>query len=594
MLNKLKALSIILLYFLSSVHGCIRPYYPEVFRSNVTTLWDIYNLPFELAEEQGVDGLLGYSVLKQVRVWHAVMSSVFSVMAYHDSKSLDFFSSDDGYINFLRRCQPIEEKDQIALDESELSSFAYTYLLGIKQYIPEWADIADAVAANITLDLNHCKGADPTTFGCGYDTDVGLSRGLFDAYVDVFEEDGWNADGQTGHAHNGMEYDSVTKAGFDHVSQCVIWTSMNNICENGEWDQDVCWKPSRIIVGGEIYKQEYQMPHVADQGRSFHLSDSIICNYKSNYPCYDLEKEAKATISRLKDLDDEKKVKVEYFENVFHWYHSLLKNALANTGKSNFETVKTIAVSTASLYEAILVNWNIKKEIGMIRPKSFINMKFAESTFKSYLGPNKGSGDILGKDWAPYVPDSPSAEFPSQIACLCSSFSSMMKSLSISDPNYGVTLPKHSSGIENNMPSSDINFTIKTWDEFETLCHESRLDSGNHFSRATSEAKAHCSGVSDHIFGNFDKITSGKNIWSSSSEPDGFRMLQPGNLLDGPLDLLFPPTVVPGASRCGQRLGASECGNTEANREDFFNGLSNYVVSLSISKRKTRRKLRGS
>lgn len=585
MMMILKYLLIFFSFFSSTVRSCIRPDEPTVFRANVTTVWEIYNEPFRLANEHGVDGMLGYNPLKQARVWNAIMSSVYSVIAYHHEKALDFFSSDHEYIHFLRRCQP-DPGYEYLLEESQVTAFAYTYLWGIQTYVPEWSAFATQIAQNISIDLDACKGADFTTFGCGYDTDVGMSRGFFDAYVGFFKNDGWNSDGKLKHTLNGLEYGGLKP--LDHISKCSSWTKLNNFCPLGKWDQDVCWKPATVLVGDQIYQQVYNMPHIANMAQSFHLKNSRICGIFVEYPCYDLEEEAMKTIKRLNQLDDEKKAKVEYFKNIFRVTHSLLEKSFGDeSGKSIFETVKGITAATVSLYESTIVSWLMKEEIGMIRPKSFINSYLADKTLQSYLGPmSQGSGSITGRDWVPYVPDAASPEYPSHIACLCSSLFDTMKSFKIKDPNLSVNIPKHSSTIESEKPSSDVQFTISTWDDFESMCHESRLDSGNHFSRSTSDAKAPCRDVGKKIYSNFQSLSEGTDIFPESNDNDGSSNNEESNMFFKVSTLLKSirnsgdDSVVSDVNRCGSRI-------SDVTNCDRINGFSNLVVSVTIRTKKT-------
>ena len=77
-------------------------------------------------------------------------------------------------------------------------------------------------------------------------------------------------------------------------------------------------------------------------------------------------------------------------------------------------------------------------------------------------------------------------------------------------PSLSITLAAGSSTIEANKPENDVLLTFDSWASILEICNDSRLNSGNHFSKAASEAEQLCGPVGPSVVDAFEEIVSGR------------------------------------------------------------------------------------
>jgi len=478
---------------------------------NATNQWTIYKAPIEMALEAGTKGILDYSVPKQVRAWLGVMAPAFSVMAYHTDSSLDFFGRND-FIN--RRCST----DETAILEAQaLESFAYAYLWSLQKFVPEWSDIVSEYAAQISVDLSLCS--DLNTNECSPTNPIGLARILFLEVENVFNNDGWNADGSMTKTYNALEFEDWRKMNDQPNPDALCtsdWKANNEACSFWTFDFDdrVCWTAQELQINEKIYKEKYAFLHVHDSGRSYFLGDEEICNLDADYPCYNsMGEQADEVIRRLRESNDNNRAKVEFFNNVWNWMNLFVMEKYDNSdGFSQWQIIQSITATTASMYESTLVALKNKLQHGMIRPKSLIRKIRKGTEISAWLGPNLGVGQIDGSEWVPYLKDDPYPESPTLKGCLCAAFTTSMESFTGS-PSIGftiqVTREEGSSEIEVGEPSSDQDFSFSTWDQILTQCGESMLNSGNHFEKSFDIAESLCTSSASKVLKTFEDMEGG-------------------------------------------------------------------------------------
>lgn len=445
-------------------------------------------------------GIFNYTAPKQMRTWLGVMSSSYTVMAWHQKSSLDFFSRESESDDY-RRCNPNTDAEKRLIERHAREAFAYTYLWSIQEFVPEWTQLTIDYAATLGLDLARCSTENE--FTCGLDTPYGLARFINKQTKIYMKYDGWNAGAFMSKEQYSWQYQEYRKSNqYETPAQkCTnSWKVASQQCALFDlgYFEDVCWTPQQFQFHGVIYDEKYLMQHVAQSGRSYFLGDENICASTTPYPCYDLAKEANNVISRTNSNGDDEKAEIEFFDNVFGWYSTVNNEYWKSSPLTQFEIITGLTAAIAAMYEATLVVWRNKLQYGVIRPRTYINI-------------NKPS---TMKGWKPYMMDNATPEFPSHISCMCSAYTRAMRKTANQigeiNPELSITLWAGSSNIEANEPTNNVLLTFESWGEMLGKCNGSRLNSGNHFSKSTSEAEQLCGPIGPSVVEAFQNMVAGK------------------------------------------------------------------------------------
>lgn len=502
----------------SRIFGCVT-IATEQYTVTAESQWEVYKGAISAGLDSN-DGIFSYTAPKQVRSWLGVMASAYTTMAWSQRAALDFFGRKTESDN-SRRCAANTPAEQETLDNHAKESFTYAYLWSIIIFVPEWKTAIETYATSIGADLTKCSSS--TENGCGIDNAIGLARKVVDDTVRAFRNDGWNADGTLTRTHNLVPFEDWRPSSFQpsFPELCVReWKIRNEFCSLSlEFGEDICWTEQLHQMENKdyFYREKYHIPHLADSARSYSLGNDYICDdIDIPNPCYDVKAEAGRVISRLASLDDNKKSKIEFFDNQFLWFNLFITQSFDNLfSPTQWGIIKNITAITATMYESTIVTWKVKQDYGIIRPKSYINKEFKGVTLESYRGQEmKTTGTILGEDWAPYLKDKPTAEYPSHIACLCSAFSHGMitlngENIKADGSPLSINRPAGSSIIESDKPDTDQIIHFTTWNSIEDMCHSSQLNSGNHFSKSVASATTLCSNVASSVLEKFNKLTTG-------------------------------------------------------------------------------------
>jgi len=505
------------IYFLlqsSMCLGCVQ-IATEQYNVTAANQWEVYKGAIH-AGLASTNGIFDYTAPKQIRSWLGVMAAAYTSMAWTQKSSLDFFAR-VGESSNNRRCGAVSSDQQNMLENHALEAFTYAYLWSIQYFVPEWSFAIDSYANSIGADLTRCSIST-----CDISSAVGFAKKIVEDVQDVFYVDGWNAEGST-QVYNPFPFEDWRPPFYqpNFGQQCLAqWKVQNELCNlRIEYGDKVCWREQLNQMPNKdyFYVEKYHLPHMADSGRSYFLGNDFICDEISvQYPCYDLEEEANKVLDRSAKLNDEKKAKVEYFDNSFLWFNDFLtENFDTDFASTQWEIIRDITSITAAMYESTLVIWKQKKDKGIVRPRDFINIEFSGLPVEAYRGPVlKDVGQINAEEWIPYLKDEPTPEYPSYKACLCSVLSSGMSSLAGANirgdgTEVSVTRAAGSSSIEIGKPDDEQNFRFTQWNEFEMMCFESRLNSGSHFAKSVTDAKTICSGLTSNVLGSFLELSTG-------------------------------------------------------------------------------------
>lgn len=483
-----------------STHGCLTPDADSILVLDaVTTQMTVYQGMLDYAQTtlNAPLGIFNYTAPKQVRAWLGVMSSSYTSMAWHQKDSLDFLSRSIISNNY-RRCDPNTAADQTLINNHAKDSFAYTYLWAIQEFVPEWTTIASDYATSLGLDLTKC--AVENEFGCGLDTPYGLARYINKQFRLYFKFDGWNQDGSMSVSQYSWQFQEHRSQYESPSDKCSLrWKPANALCEVFDigYLENVCWTPQEFQFFDVIYEEKYLMQHMASSGRSYFLGDEYICDTKTQYPCYDFSDEETAVKQRVSSNGDDEKAEIEFFDNVFGWFTEINDQYWQSSTLTQFEIITGITASIAAMYEATLLVWKDKLRHGVIRPRTIFNSGIMSQA----------------NQWKPYVMDNPTAEYPSHVSCMCTAYTRAMRKFANEvgaiNPAISITLAAGSSIIEENKPANDVTMTFDTWGDILELCNDSRLNSGNHFSKSASEAEQLCGPVGPTVVEMVNEIAAG-------------------------------------------------------------------------------------
>jgi hypothetical protein len=153
--------------------------------------------------------------------------------------------------------------------------------------------------------------------------------------------------------------------------------------------------------------------------------------------------------------------------------------------KSTPAVIFLFALSNA-LLDASIAAWDAKRYYDYVRPDTLIRNVKDNETFNSWGGPGRGTVEIEGEGWQPYIPTPPFAEYVSGHSTFSSATAEIVKCF-FGDGKYehSITIPIGGSKVEGACvpapPLCDITLSWTTVDELAEQAGMSRLYGGIHF-----------------------------------------------------------------------------------------------------------------
>lgn len=151
---------------------------------------------------------------------------------------------------------------------------------------------------------------------------------------------------------------------------------------------------------------------------------------------------------------------------------------------ANGNVIKMFFALTNALLDASIVAWDAKEYYDYCRPVSVIHEIFDETSFKAWGGPCRGTVQMEGEGWEPYLQCTPPfPEYPSGHSTFSRATAEIIHSF-WGDCEYGecVTFPPCSSVIEPDCtPAQEITLTWRTLHEAAEQAGMSRRYGGIHF-----------------------------------------------------------------------------------------------------------------
>lgn len=266
------------------------------------------------------------------------------------------------------------------------------------------------------------------------------------------------------------------------------------------------WQPLLEDDGrGYFTRQEHVTPHIGTLGKPLVLSREEMDSRGLPKPQYSYKAESRKVMKRMKSLNDEKKMMIEFFDDKIKVALKLVETVVF-TGAS-FEQVLNYVVGLGSGdFDAMLLAWKEKVKHDLVRPTTFIQNEMGEKTIKTWPGPfsKESVKKLKGKNFEAYTRVMPHSEYVSGSGCICQAayeFTDMWLEKMIGMPNSTQIVlpmfPAGSSKVEPDMtPASDIDpIIMENLLAYRNACGESRLDGGMHFTKSVPDSYKLCEGV---------------------------------------------------------------------------------------------------
>jgi len=262
------------------------------------------------------------------------------------------------------------------------------------------------------------------------------------------------------------------------------------------------WEPLRETNSrGYETKQQHVTAHIGTLAVPSTMTRAEVNAKTSPNPTYNYAEESLLVIDRLKNLNDETKLEIEFFNDKLDVVMTIV-DKVVQSGAS-FEQVLNYAVGmTGAEYDAIIVAWKEKVKHDRIRPTSWIHSQMAGQTIDAWV-PNEGVKPILAQNFEAFVRVMPHSEYVSGSACICqaladftddwlSSNLGITNSISVSTPFWAAGSSNIEPGI---VPADALQITYENMHALKSACGESRLHGGMHFSASVTEGYALCAGI---------------------------------------------------------------------------------------------------
>lgn len=285
------------------------------------------------------------------------------------------------------------------------------------------------------------------------------------------------------------------------------------------------WQPLlETDDNGNFFRQEHVTPHIGYTAKPL-----LISKYKeAKKPRYDYKREADLVVNRLQELvGDKKRIQILHdFDN------KLIVRALIQISiQSQFVFSLTFedyliflsGISSAE-HDAVLQVWREKVRYDRVRPTTVIQ-RWNDDVINTFNGDPSSNEpkDIKARDFQSFIRVMPHSEYPSGSASICTAyteftdlftqeyFGEKMNLLPVGEG--GVIL-----GCEEGFPlqiGCGTSYHVHNMTELASVCGESRLWGGMHFTKAVEAGNEIVSGLGQLALDFVKTIKAGSN-WTNS------------------------------------------------------------------------------
>lgn len=205
------------------------------------------------------------------------------------------------------------------------------------------------------------------------------------------------------------------------------------------------------------------------------------------------KRDTDAVLEVSASLDDEKKMKAEFFDDKIRSIFGSLVHTLQARKLSVEEFIEMTLVMEIGVFDTMIVVWKEKNRWDAVRPFTAIRHIYRDQPVRAWGGPGKGTvNDLPANQWKHYMPVADHPEYPSATAGACGALGEGMREwLGTDQLDMTVPIEEGSSRIEPGLtPANNLTLVFDTWSTFETDCGQSRIYGGVHFKDAVDNIKS--------------------------------------------------------------------------------------------------------
>lgn len=295
---------------------------------------------------------------------------------------------------------------------------------------------------------------------------------------------------------------------------------MDNTGYEPQTDDTTRWQPLLEDNGlGFFYFQEHVTPHIGMNAifRNLPEVDRTVRTLRQPPPySSDLATEADAVIEIMRDLDDEKKLQVEVFDNKSTVLQGVLNSWVRYLADIDFEdeelgtvgysvswerVIHFIVGYTAGEYDSVVIAWKEKRKWDRVRPTTIIKARGEDEIIETWAP--GGVQQIRAVDFEAYIRVMPHSEYVSGSSCIFQMVEEFVidynNALRFVDPFFEIAFPPFGPGeslVEPGLvPAQELQLVYKDVVEMVALGSQSRIDGGMHFEASVPAGRQLCTGI---------------------------------------------------------------------------------------------------
>ena len=181
--------------------------------------------------------------------------------------------------------------------------------------------------------------------------------------------------------------------------------------------------------------------------------------------------------------DEESKLRDGFWATPPVQYCRIARQLAAAHCFRNSNVIKTFFAVCNAFLDASIAAWDAKVSHDYCRPDSVIHEELDDETFEAWGGPCRGTVEMQGEGWCPYVPTPAFAEYPSGHSTFGRAFSEVLACLLGSDEyDDSVSFPPCSSVLEPDCtPAEEVTLSWTSLQQAADEAGMSRRYGGIHF-----------------------------------------------------------------------------------------------------------------
>lgn len=264
-------------------------------------------------------------------------------------------------------------------------------------------------------------------------------------------------------------FGEVSPTGGDATLVLRIYTGYEPVNTAYELHDPSRWQPDLQREGLGLYKiQQFVTPQYALvepyaylDPKAFHVPKPKNSDFRRQAS----QEQADVVLQASADLDDERKMLAELFDNKILSLGFSALFAAQSQGLTLREFLELDFLTNMAAFDAGIVIWQEKRRYDAVRPYSAIRHRYGNQRVTAWGGPGEGTVfDLPANEWKSYLEEADHPEYPSASACFCAAHAQAAR-LYLESDSLGWTVPQPagSSRIEPGYtPATDLVLSFPT------------------------------------------------------------------------------------------------------------------------------------